>query len=189
MNATDTAKYLFATEEEMSEAKLSAAARERLMRLRSGYTFWTSRPTLFPRAVISFLEKEFKIPYRTAWADVHDIKMLLGNMQDEARQYREWQFYQRFEEAWQAARESKSPASEMGKLLAVYVKAAHLDRDEPQRADYAAIQPQQFVITADPADAGFKRIPNIEEKARRLLARYTQDVEEYTELSADNSEY
>ena len=38
--------------------------------------------------------------------------------------------------------------------------------------------PQQFTVTTDPSVAGFKRIPNIQEKARRLLQKYAAETEE-----------
>lgn len=174
--AEKTAKYLFATPEEMDEAGLAPAMREHLLRLRKGYVYWTSRPSLFDRQVIEFIESESGVSYRTAWEDVKIIKQLLGNMQDASQQYQRWLFQQRWEEAWDAARMSEHPARDMASLLATFARAARLDKPELSAPDYSQIVPETFEITADPEDAGFKRIPGIEEKARKMLSHWKTET-------------
>lgn len=171
-----TMKFLFADEEELNAACVPKPMRERLKRLRSGYTYWNSRTTLMERDIIQFLMKQFHIAYRTAWDDVRFIKICLGNLNQCSREYKEWLFQQRFEEAWLKARDEDNPAKTMASLLSVYTKAQRLDKDEAIGPDYSTITPQQFEITSDVTVAGFERIPNVEEKARKMLARYQQEL-------------
>lgn len=60
--------------------------------------------------------------------------------------------------------------------LATLGKYTRLDAPEADRPDYSQIVPQQFDITADPAAAGFKRIPDIDRKIKRMLDRYITDT-------------
>ncbi len=177
-----TMRFLFADEAEMEEARIQMPMRERIRRLRSGYTYWNNRTTLMERDIIKYLQNQFRISYRQAWDDVRLIKMCLGNLSQCSRQYKEWVFQQRFEEAWLEARRSDHPAEAMARLLAVYTKAQRLDRSEVVGPDYSTITPQQFEITDDVTAAGFERIPGIEAKARKLLARYKSELTEVKEV-------
>ncbi len=47
--------------------------------------------------------------------------------------------------------------------------------------DYSMIVPQTFEMSPDVTVAGFKAIPGVEEKARKMLARYIKESEEVTE--------
>ena len=55
---------------------------------------------------------------------------------------------------------------------------AKIAKEENTAPEYGQIVPQQFTVTTDPSVAGFKRIPNIQEKARRLLQKYAAETEE-----------
>lgn len=171
-----TARYLFATDEELSEAGFKRKEIDKMHRIRGAYAYWQSRPSMQEREVVAHVQQQCGVSYRVAWEDVTLCKMCLGNLSQCTKQYKEWLFYQRFEEAWGKAREEEHPARAMAALLSSYVKATRIDREEPQGPDYATIVPQQFVITASPEDAGFKPMPGAEEKARRLLAKYTAEA-------------
>ncbi len=173
-----TARHLFATDEELAELGFKRREIDKMHRIRGAYAFWQSRPSVGEKEVIAHVRATFEVSYRVAWEDVTLCKMCLGNLSQCTKQYKEWLFYQRFEEAWEKARAEETPARAMAALLSTYVKATRIDREEPQGPDYASIVPQQFVITADPEDAGFKAMPGAEEKAKKLLARYTREAQE-----------
>ncbi len=170
------ARHLFADDKELKENGYTPKEIEKMHRIRAAYTFWQSRPSMQEREVIAHVEDRFKVSRRVAWEVVALCKMCLGNLSQCTRQYKEWLFFQRFEEAWEAAKKEKTPARSYAALLSTYVKATRIDHDEPQGPDYTTIAPQQFVITADPRDAGFEPLPDAEDKARKLLARYTSEA-------------
>ena len=49
-----TMRFLFADEAEMEEARIQMPMRERIRRLRSGYTYWNNRTTLMERDIIKY---------------------------------------------------------------------------------------------------------------------------------------
>ena len=75
-------------------------------------------------------------------------------------------------------------ANAFAKVLSALGKFTRLDHDEDIGPDYSQIIPQQFELTSDPTEAGFQRIPNVNEKVRVLFARYKKESEEavYTEI-------
>ena len=57
-------------------------------------------------------------------------------------------------------------------------KFTRLDHDESIGPDYSQIVPQQFELTSDPSVAGFERIPNVQERVRKLFDRFKKEAEE-----------
>lgn len=168
--------YLFASEEDMIEAGLAPRTIERLIRVRDIYTFWTRRPQLNDRQIVSELERRYKICTRQAYDDLSLIKTCLGSLNQCSKDYLRYTFLQRCEEGFQMARK-KEDAGAFAKVLSAYGKYCQLDKDEGLQPDYSVIVPQTFEISADPEVAGFKRIPNIEEKADAILRQFQREIQ------------
>ena len=75
------------------------------------------------------------------------------------------------------ARES-GDASAFAKVLSAFGKFTRLDHDESIGPDYSQIVPQQFELTSDPSVAGFERIPNVQERVRKLFDRFKKEAED-----------
>ena len=73
---------------------------------------------------------------------------------------------------------SKGDINAFAKMLSTFARGAKIAKEENTAPEYGQIVPQQFTVTTDPSVAGFKRIPNIQEKARRLLQKYAAETEE-----------
>ena len=73
---------------------------------------------------------------------------------------------------------SSNDASAFAKVLSALGKFTRLDHDESIGPDYSQIVPQQFELTSDPSIAGFERIPNVQERVRKLFDRFKKEAEE-----------
>ena len=71
----------------------------------------------------------------------------------------------------------KDDPSAFAKVLTAYGKYSRLDREEGLAPDYSVIVPQVFEISANPEDAGFQRIPNIEKKAEKMLRQFQREIQ------------
>ena len=168
--------YLFASVEEMKAAGLQARIIDRLLRIRSIYTWWLQSPTLTDRDVVAEMIRRYAIKTRTAYDDLALIKTCLGSLNQCSQDYLRWVFLQRCQEGFEMARKKDDPSA-FAKVLTAYGKYSRLDRDEGLAPDYSAIVPQVFEISADPEDAGFKRIPDIEKKAEKMLRQFQRDFQ------------
>lgn len=168
--------YLFASVEEMKAAGLQARIIDRLLRIRSIYTWWLQSPTLTDRDVVAEMIRRYAIKTRTAYDDLALIKTCLGSLNQCSQDYLRWVFLQRCEEGFEMARKKDDPSA-FAKVLTAYGKYSRLDRDEGLAPDYSAIVPQVFEISADPEDAGFKRIPDIEKKAEKMLRQFQREIQ------------
>lgn len=168
--------YLFASVEEMKAAGLQARIIDRLLRIRSIYTWWLQSPTLTDRDVVAEMIRRYAIKTRTAYDDLALIKTCLGSLNQCSQDYLRWVFLQRCQEGFEMARKKDDPSA-FAKVLTAYGKYSRLDRDEGLAPDYSAIVPQVFEISADPEDAGFKRIPDIEKKAEKMLRQFQREIQ------------
>lgn len=171
-----TQEFLFASEEEMIEARLPAPVRERLFRLRDMYMYWLRTPRLTDGAIAQEIQRRYKLSATVAYDDVRLIKTAIGNLNQASKEYHRWVFEQRAEEGFQMARTYHDPNA-FAKMLASYGKYTGLDKEKHEGPDYSMIVPQTFEISGDPEVAGFKKIPNVEEKAKKMVARFIQEAD------------
>lgn len=183
-----TQRFLFSTEEEMTEAKIPKKQQERILRLRDMYMYWLRHPQHGDRAIVNQLIFLYKVKPKVAYDDLHLLKICLGNINQVTRQWCQYVFLQRCEEGFAMAR-AKNDAKAFGNILSTFARFTRLDKDEQTALEYDQIVPQQFEITTDPAVAGFERIPNIEQKVQKLFERYKREAEQAdaVELLTPNS--
>lgn len=170
-------RYLMASADEMQKAGLPQYMQARLLRLREMYAYWLQNPRMVDKDIVGVLRQKYGLGLSQAYEDVRCIKICLGNLGRITKDYDRWLFRERCEEGWQMAREA-GDAKAFAAMTATYLKGTQLDKEDSAAPDYSSITPQQFVISADPAVAGFKVVPGIIEKAKKLEARYVQEFEE-----------
>lgn len=171
-----TKAYLFASEQEMIDARLPEPERVRLIRLRDMYVYWLGNPTLPDKSIVAEIKRKYALSTTMAYDDVRLIKIVLGQLNQATEDYYRYLFMQRCEEGFQMAR-NNNDANAFARVLTALGKYCKLDKDKPSLPDYSVIVPQPFEISSDPTVAGFKKIPNVEEKARKMTARFIQDAE------------
>lgn len=171
-----TQRFLFASENDMEEAGLTNLQRERLLRLRETYVWWIQNPQKTDRAVAERIRQKYGIGVSRSYDDVQLLKVCIGNLQQTTRNWCQHLFLQRCEEGFEMARRQKD-ANAFARVLSALGKFTRLDRDEHFGPDYSLIVPQRFEITTDPSVAGFERIPDIQERAHRLLERFRRETE------------
>lgn len=172
-----TQRFLFASEEEMEEAHLPQATRERMIRLRDMYAYWLRHPALADKALVAQLRQQYKVGFTQAYEDLRLLKICLGNLGQVTRQWCQYLFLQRCEEGFAMAREN-GDASAFAKVLSALGKFTRLDHDESVGPDYSQIVPQQFELTTDPAVAGFERIENVQERVRLLFDKFKREAQD-----------
>lgn len=172
-----TQRFLFASEEEMEEAHLPQATRERMTRLRDMYAYWLRHPALADKALVAQLRQQYKVGFTQAYEDLRLLKICLGNLGQVTRQWCQYLFLQRCEEGFAMAREN-GDASAFAKVLSALGKFTRLDHDESVGPDYSQIVPQQFELTTDPAVAGFERIENVQERVRLLFDKFKREAQD-----------
>jgi len=165
--------------------------RERITRLRVGYTFWYEFPTKTETDIRDHLMNEFGVVKSTAYEDIQIIKVLLGDIKNPSKEWIRFQVNAMLDEAYKMAEKQKDAK---GMALAADKKGKYnmLDKPDAEPMPFDEIVPQQFEPTDDPTPLGLKKDPDIREKKRKMLEKYMDDIEivdvPYDEMVKDGNE-
>lgn len=173
---TQVETHLFSSVEELAAARISEAQRLRLLRLRDVYFFWRENPRTSERDIVVLLQHRYKVGKSAAYDDLHLLRQVVGRLTQSPQEYHRWVFLQRFEEAWELAKQNED-ARALGSLLSAYGKYNRLDAAPDGASPYADIVPPFLDITADASVAGFTPVKNAREVAARLERQYARDIE------------
>lgn len=169
--------YLFSSAEEIQAANLEERTRQHILRLQDMYFYWREHPRTPEREIQRELQRRYAVGKSVAGRDLAMLREILGSMSITSADYKRWVFQNKFDEAWELARQ-QGDAKAMSALLSTYGKVNRLDAPDQEQPAYAEIVPPFLTITADPSVAGFTPIPNAAEVAARLEKQYVKEVEQ-----------
>lgn len=164
-------KYLYEDIDTIPEAY-----RERVMRVRVGYTFWYEFPTKTRTEVRSQIVEEFKVAHKTAYEDIQIVEILLGNIKNPEKAWMRYRVNSMLETAFQKAEDLEDPKA-MAFVADKLGKYNQLDKPDAEPIPYDDIVPQPFEPTDDPTPLGLKKDPNIREKKKKMLEKYLNEIE------------
>ena len=181
---TDLDKYqgwLALDEDQLKEERLPVQTIERVIRFRALYTYWCRFSSKAPRDIVEYDTAMFKVSESQAYDDVHCLKVIIGNLQESSKKFWRWRINQMIEEDRKAAkREGDHRAiASMQKNL---IKNNLTDKEDTPDLAFDKIVPLEIVATDDPSVIGIEPIPNIREKAAKLLKQYNEDVDGPTKI-------
>lgn len=188
-NIDDYQLSLFSSEDEMKRRNLPQEMQTRLLRLRSLYTFWLNFPDKTTREMVQQERVMYQdVKERQAYDDVKLLKMLIGNLEQESKDWHRHVFNQRTEKIYQAAMRAHDYRS-AEKANADYAKYNKLDKDEPEKLNYDEITPQMIIPTDDPSVIGIKPVKDLRGKIQRLKKKLGADIEDadFIEVKDDES--
>lgn len=189
-NIDDYQLNLFASVDEMTERNIPAHVQERLLRLRSLYTFWQNFPSKTTREMVQQdMSMHQGIKQREAYDDIKIIKILVGNLEAESKEWHRYVFNRRTDEVYrQAMRDHDNRAAE--KANADYAKYNRVGELDPQPFDYDDIIPHQIEPTDDPTVIGIAPIKDLRGKIQKLKRKLGADIQdaEFIELPEDGKE-
>ena len=155
---------------------IPAAYRDRVKRIRVGFSFWYEFPTKARKDVRDLIVKEFAVVPRTAYEDIQIIETLLGNIKNPERAWMRYRVNAMLDEAYRLA-ESQDDPKAMTMAADKIGKYNQLDKPEADPLPYEDIVPQQFDPTDDPTVLGLKKDPDIREKKQKMLEKYMNEIE------------
>ena len=162
---------LFRPVEEMERMGLRADVRERVVRCRRLYLTLMDNPTMSDRDLRK-MARALGAGDTVALEDVRAVKVCVGSLQQLTRDWYEWLFIQRIEEAVAMARE-QGDAKALVAAAAALGKYTRLDHEENREADYRQIGIQPFVVT--------EHYEPLTDEKRRALFRDAQEAVEALE--------
>lgn len=181
---------LFSSVEEMRNNNVAEHIIVRLLRLRALYTFWLNFPMKTTREMVQQdMTMHPDIKQREAYDDIKLIKILIGKLEAESKEWHRHVFNRRTDEVYrQAMRDHDNRAAE--KANADYAKYNRVGEIDPQPFDYDDIIPHQIEPTDDPTVIGIAPIKDLRGSIRKLKKKLGADIQdaEFIELNDDGEE-
>jgi len=158
---------------------LSPQIRDRLLRIRSGYTLMNEYPSKADREIILHIMSLGQVERSAAYEDLRIIKDLLGSINKQSKDWHRFKFNHQIQKAYDRA-DLLNDADSMVKAMNVYGKYNQLDKEDAERIPWDEIIPQLFEPTEDPSVLGIKPIPNIRQKIADMKKKYMDQIEDVT---------
>lgn len=181
---------LFASVDDMNERNVPQHIQVRLLRLRALYTFWLNFPSKTTREMVQQdMTMHPDVKQREAYDDIRLIKILIGNIEAETKEWHRFVFNRRTEEVYrQAMRDHDNRAAE--KANADYAKYNRVGEIDPQPFDYDDIIPHQIEPTDDPTVIGIAPVKDLRGKIQRMKKKLGADIQdaEFVEIKDDGEE-
>lgn len=164
-------KYLYEDVDQIPEAY-----RDRVTRVRVGFTFWYEFPTKPRSEVRDHLVNEFGVSGKTAYEDIQVVEVLLGNIKNPEKAWIRYRVNAMLEKAYEVA-EGKNDAKAMALAAKELGKMNLLHVPDAEPLPFDEIVPQVFEPTDDPTPLGLKKDPEIRKKKQKMLEKYMADIE------------
>lgn len=164
-------KYLYEDVENVPEAY-----RERVLRVRVGFTHWYEFPMKTRCDLRDHIVSEFKVTSKTAYEDIQIVEVLLGDIKNPAKAWMRYRVNSMLETAYKEAEIQKDPKA-MAYVSDKIGKYNQLDKPDAEPLPYDDIVPQQFEPTDDPTPLGLKKDPDIRKKKKLMLEKYMNEIE------------
>lgn len=145
---------------------------ERVLRLRSLYSYWLQFPAKMDKDLLQYDMKFHSISERQAYDDLFIVKYLLGNLQIASKDFHRWKFNQMILDAYKEA-ERNHDARSMAAAADKYGKYNNLDKIDNEDMGFDKIVPQGFEPTDDPRVIGIsKSSGDIRKEAKKLIEKW-----------------
>ena len=176
-------KYHNVLFKDFKEQKLTPAEKDQLKRYRFCFNYSLENPSIPDKVLRDYLMNEFGVSQTQAYADIQNIRILLGNIQNAGK---EWIRYLVNEELKEAIEDAKALGTKGIKLRILAAdklgKYNRLDREDAIDLPWEEIKPQSIEPTSDPTILKIKPLKNKEEEILKMYKKYKGEIEiEYTD--------
>lgn len=184
----DYSIYITLSDDELFERRIAQTVIERIHRLRGLYAYWLQFPQKFDQDIVQYDMAMFKVGKSQAYDDLHLVRLILGNLQQASKDFIRWKINQDLEQDLKAARRAGDHRS-VAAIEKNRILNNRTDKDDELELEFDKIIPQQFVPVDDPTVLGIKKLPDLRNRIRELVKKYSDNsvqLAEYEELKEDN---
>lgn len=170
------------------ELKLSDNEAAKLQRYRDVYVQWLEDPSMNRARMRDYILNSYPgISKSQVYREIHEINILLGNVQNASRAHIQFVVNETLLEVIHDLKEDKKRYKELILAVDKLAKYNQLDQDAPEPVDWSEMVDFEIEPTSDPRDIGAKKMKNLEEVKAKLYKKYADAVEdvEYEEMKND----
>ncbi len=158
--------------------KLPPADAVRLDRLKQIFTRWHENPLITDIQMRDYIMSNFGVGRSQAYDDMNLVVKLFGSAPKAEKEFMRMKANRLLQSATAAALAGDDKqAKALTKIAEVIVKNNQLDQPDGEDYQWEEIVPKDESFSVDPTVIGIEKVPDIEEKSRRLLQQYTKEID------------
>lgn len=155
---------------------------EKIKRVRDMHQLLIANPATVAREIVSDIMERYGVTEQCAYSDLRTVRDILPTLTQSRRAYHRWQANEMMMETYRKARD-KGKLDVMAKTAADYAKYNRVDEDDDDTGTFDEIRVQPFVPTMDPRVLGLEPIPDIFEKQRKLIEKYSREISDIEDVT------
>lgn len=178
-------KYIVLNDDELQKLPINPAVIQRVHRLRGLYAYWLQFPDKFERDILQQDMALFGVGRAQAYDDVRLVQVILGNMQQAARNFMRWKINQDLEQDLRAARRAGDHKS-VAAIEKVRVMNNRTDKEDDPNTNYERIPGFGVVFTDNPKVLhieGYDSAALLRKDVNAMNKKYSREVEKDSEYT------
>lgn len=170
--------------------QLTVQQQQRFDRLNDAYTHWLSNPMLPDNRIRDYIMARHNVTSRIAYQDIAIIKMLYGRVPLANKEQMRHKANHLFDMATAAALAGDDKkAKALTKIAEGIVKNNRLEDSDGEDFPFEDIIPKDISLSVDPSVIGIEPVPNIHQKAAKLLKQYTAEIDGPEKIDIQDGDY
>lgn len=158
-----------------------------VLRVREMHQWLVANPAKPDREFIAETIRRFSISKTAAHRTLAVVKTLLPTLLKSSKEFHRWRFNEMILSTYRNA-EARGDTRTMERAAASYARYNSVEKDDEVKITPDMVTVQPFTATDDPAVLGLKRIPNLRDRIKELIGKYsaeTPDIEDVDYEEAD----
>lgn len=179
-------KYLFTDRSELSEVMDQQSA-DRIVRLREMYAWVLDNPSRTDADFVREVVSRHSLSRPQAYSDLSILKTIMPKYHTASKEFHRFRALEMQLETYNKAK-AKGDTRTMERAATSYANisgATHPDEETPQ-FDMIVVQP--FVPTTDPRTLGLEPIPNLQNRIKQLLEKYSADSADILDVDYEEAD-
>lgn len=172
---------LYSSLEEL-KVKYPEPVAQKVLRCRAMHQWMLANPASKDAQFIAENIARHQISKPTAYSDLAVVKALLPMLDQSSREFHRWRFNEMILKTFDMA-EKRKDARTMERAAATFAKFNAIDREDELKFPVDKMIPQPFVATDDPSVLGLKPIPNLRDRQRALIEKYSKETSDILDIS------
>ena len=159
----------------------------KILRIREMHQWMISNPSAKDALFISEVISRFGISKPTAYSDLAILKAILPELAATSREFNRWRYIEMILRTYELA-EARKDVRTMERAASSLARYTNIDKEDEDKVQIDQQMVQPFIATDDPSVLGIDYIPNIRERQRILLDKYTKDCIDIEDIEAEEAD-
>lgn len=180
----DACRYDLYTDSDELFRKYPELLAKKVLRIREMHQWIISNPSAKDAEFVSEDIARFEVSKPTAYSDLSVIRTLLPELASCTRDFNRWRYVEMILETYNFAKLRKDVKT-MERAASSMARFLNIDKEDDNKISLDDLRVQPYIATDDPSVLGIKAVPNIRERQRKLIEKYSKECVDIEDIEAE----